>query len=328
MRHHEPCSLCGAPSLQLWNGERATYRCEAGSGSGTGEEPGCGVVWTVPPTHDTAPDERFTDDYYKRHYEPRAAGMVRDFARHLEWVEQHLSEIGFRREARGNHWLDVGCGGGYFARAALDRGWEVTGIDPAPAAVERARRMAPEGRYSCSAASELPEPSGREGGDAGEAGDVSDDTDRFSVVSFWDSLFVVPDPNRELAALQRRLIDGGVLVVKSMHRPPQFFQAAHGLLGWRPATRDDYAGVRHARWHFTPDSASALLRRHGLEPVARAFTGEVPNPDEDSETGLRALLGKAVHHTLHRTHGPESFLLMARKPVRTATAWEPMRRAA
>jgi 2-polyprenyl-3-methyl-5-hydroxy-6-metoxy-1,4-benzoquinol methylase len=42
-------------------------------------------------------------------------------------------------EAAGKRALDFGCGGGGFAHALHERGYEVTGIDPSPAMIERAR---------------------------------------------------------------------------------------------------------------------------------------------------------------------------------------------
>ena len=43
--------------------------------------------------------------------------------------------------------VDLGCGSGLWARALLDAGYEVLGVDCAPAMIELARRVAPAARF-------------------------------------------------------------------------------------------------------------------------------------------------------------------------------------
>lgn len=52
--------------------------------------------------------------------------------------------------------LDVGCGGGGLARQLSAEGAHVTGIDPHPEALARARRLAPEALFETAGAESLP----------------------------------------------------------------------------------------------------------------------------------------------------------------------------
>ena len=58
--------------------------------------------------------------------------------------------------AAGTTLLDLGCGPGLFARAAVDRGAVVTGVDVNPAVVAAAERAVPEGRFRVGDAEEPP----------------------------------------------------------------------------------------------------------------------------------------------------------------------------
>jgi len=52
--------------------------------------------------------------------------------------------------------LDVGCGTGFFTAYYLERGAQVTGLDIAPASIERLRQRHPEARFVLSDVSEAP----------------------------------------------------------------------------------------------------------------------------------------------------------------------------
>lgn len=56
----------------------------------------------------------------------------------------------------GKSILDVGCGGGYLAKALVARGAAVTGIDPSPVEVGRAAALVPSARFEIARAEALP----------------------------------------------------------------------------------------------------------------------------------------------------------------------------
>src|SRR5512135_700766 len=119
-----PCPLCGSGSRRLWEDPRAPHECS-----------GCGVVWT-PPLSPSAV-ETYSASYYDLYYRPRGAALLEHFAAHLAALGAYLPR---------DRWLDVGCGGGYFAAAGAAGGWRVTGIDPSADALRLARSVAPQAR--------------------------------------------------------------------------------------------------------------------------------------------------------------------------------------
>jgi SAM-dependent methyltransferase len=275
----QPCPLCDAPSRRLWEGTRATFHCS-----------GCGAGWVAPAP--ASGESRWSAGYYERNYLPRREALLSDFRGQLDRLTGNVS---------GSRWLDVGCGGGFFAAAALERGWKVTGIDPSPEAVHLARSVAPEARLVCGTSTDLP---------PGET---------YDVLSFWDSLAHIPAAAEELERYLERLSPGGFVVVKTPHRPPRFLYGAGLLAGWRPELRDDLTYARITSWHFSPASLGALLRREGLEVVSWQWDREVPDPQSKQCGSVRIVLRQSLVRLLRWIVGRHpSFVMVARKPLRAA----------
>jgi ubiquinone/menaquinone biosynthesis C-methylase UbiE len=56
----------------------------------------------------------------------------------------------------GRRVLDIGCGPGFLAKALIERGFEVTGIDPDDTTIEAARANAPSARFIAASGASLP----------------------------------------------------------------------------------------------------------------------------------------------------------------------------
>jgi SAM-dependent methyltransferase len=285
------CALCGSASRLACPGSSPIYHCT-----------GCGVAWS-PPAAVPPVEEFFSEDYYDLYYAPRAAALTASFGAHLDALGPYLS---------GSRWLDVGCGGGYFASVAGVRGWEVTGTDPSGAAIRQARRTAPRARFV-----------------RGLVGDLPLDP-AFDVISFWDSIVYAPDLEGLLRDCVARLSDGGALLVKTPHMPARFLKAARHLLGWRPTLRDDVTQVRATRWFLTPGPLGDLLRRHGLGVVHWSWSREVPFPEgraaagRSLKGGARQVLTRATRAFIGRN---ECFVMVARKCRGGCTARPPVARS-
>jgi ubiquinone/menaquinone biosynthesis C-methylase UbiE len=102
------------------------------------------------------------------------------------------------RAARGESWLDLGCGPGLVTQTAADRGYSAIGIDTSAGMISAARRIAHT--HGSSAQFEL--------------GSAS--TERpaaFDVVSAASLLFVVPDRVATAQAMWRAVRPGGSLLI-------------------------------------------------------------------------------------------------------------------
>ena len=160
---------------------------------------------------------------------PGLAGVA---AHRLAW----LGELPARGDLRV---LEVGCATGKIALAlAAARGWQVAGIEPAPAAAERAR------------AAGLETHTGTLDDYAGPAG--------FDAVLFVHVLEHLPDPLAALARARELLAPGGRLVVALPNA--EAFERRLFAGAW-----DGWDLPRHVH-HFGPASLCALLARAGFAP--------------------------------------------------------------
>jgi len=273
------CPLCNSASRRIWEGPHSAYVCS-----------GCRAGWIAPAAAARPAgndDTRWSDAYYERNYRPRANALIDYFRSQIDALS-----LG---SARGR-WLDVGCGCGYFAAAARERGWQVTGLDPSPAAIRMAGSVAPEAELLCGTAACLPSAA------------------RYDVISFWDSAGHIPDLGTELPRYLEHLAPGGKLIVKTPHRPARLLRTAQVLLNWRPTLRDELVYARITHWHFTPRSLGYTLERHGLTVLGHHWEREVPDPDREFKLSPKVVLRELAERAIRLSAGPHSsFVLMAQK---------------
>jgi ubiquinone/menaquinone biosynthesis C-methylase UbiE len=111
---------------------------------------------------------------------------------------------------------DVGCGEGRFCRMFKLHGLEVTGIDPTPALLARARARDPHRPYLEGVAEQLPW-----------------DHNAFDLVVSYLSLIDIPDIEAAIAEMARVLNPGGTLLIANLN---SFSTAASG---WVKADRGE-----------------------------------------------------------------------------------------
>jgi ubiquinone/menaquinone biosynthesis C-methylase UbiE len=92
--------------------------------------------------------------------------------------------------------LDIACGTGVVARAALDLGCKVADVDPNAGMLEVARSLAPQAEFFEGSAESFPFP---------------DDSFDAAIMQF--GLMFVPDRPRALAEMRRVVVDDGAVVV-------------------------------------------------------------------------------------------------------------------
>lgn len=188
-----------------------------------------------------------TADYWDR----------REGARELEEVHWEARKKLFRRALERieagrppGRVVDLGGGVGYFAEAAVARGWDAYSMDTSPLAQGAAAvRLGAE--RSLSAA----------------------DAPRFSgscdLVTIWCVIAHVVDPLSLLTGAVGLLKPGGTLLVTT---PNFLFQAPYARALNRAGRPLDF--VAHDHWlHFTPAALDRLLNRAGLEDRSYTYLG-------------------------------------------------------
>jgi 2-polyprenyl-6-hydroxyphenyl methylase/3-demethylubiquinone-9 3-methyltransferase len=165
------------------------------------------------------------------------------------------------RPFAGLRLLDIGCGGGLLSEPMARLGAEVVGADAAERNIPVARLHAEQSGlvidYRHTTAEAL-----------AEAGEV------FDVVLNMEVVEHVADPAAYLAACQRLLKPGGLMVLSTINRNAKSFAlaivGAEYVMRWLPKGTHDWQKF------LTPDELYGLLRGAGLEPVDRK--GFVFNP--------------------------------------------------
>lgn len=202
----------------------------------------CGLIYVNPQPSmqpgDTA--ELYDDDYYRTH-PGFAISSAEVFRRY------HQSELAHIERWIGvGSLLELGCAHGFFLHEAALRGWQVTGVDISPAAIEEGRR-----RFGLRLV-------------RGPLDSATLPGESFDVIYSHHMLEHTPDPCRVLSEATRRLRSGGLLVVAVPNEGSLATRAGH----WRAKLLGEaWTSYLCPPLHlvgFTPRSLSAVLRRLGL----------------------------------------------------------------
>jgi len=174
------CMVCGdrRPVKRLKPFEGTLVKCEE-----------CGLIFRNP-----MPSDKTILDYYEKSYSD-----IFD----EEKIKSHRQEIflnflknAIRYKSRGRKLLDVGCGYGFFLNLAKERGWEVYGVELSKDACQFAQRKLGLNIF-CGGLKEASFPS-----------------DYFDVVTLWNVLDHMTDPQQQLPEIKRILKNDGLLFLR------------------------------------------------------------------------------------------------------------------
>jgi 2-polyprenyl-3-methyl-5-hydroxy-6-metoxy-1,4-benzoquinol methylase len=227
------CPACGGGPLLAWRTVPGSDPALPGDYA-LARCPACGSAVTRAP----APAEAHEEGAYGGGA-PRGAGIAGPLLRAFDRRRlTFLARAGGRPPGR---LLDIGAGRGRFVAQARAAGWEADGIEPSRRGVTGAHRLGVELQQA--------------GIDDAVVAPRSVDA-----ATLWHVLEHLDEPDAALARIAGWLRPGGLLVVGVPNLAS--VQARAGGAGWY------HLDVPRHRTHFTVTGLHALLRRHGLEPVA------------------------------------------------------------
>ena len=147
--------------------------------------------------------------------------------------------------------LDVGCGNGIFLLHAAEHGFQPDGIEPSSMAVELCREsfgLHPHIGY-LEKESDLPK--------------------NYGVVSSWDVIEHVADPNYFVQVLAAHLSTNGILILETPDEACLMRKLIVGLARLPKPVPDlkPYIYYRSHRFYFTSKSLTTLLERNGFRDV-------------------------------------------------------------
>ena len=192
----------------------------------------CGITQTLP-----QPSETAIARYYPRVYYPDPELACR----YYEHVARafHLEKLSrLKRYAPGGRLLDVGCGIGYFVKAAADHGYDAEGLELNEQIASRGRELwklpIRAGTFSSQDA----------------AGAVYD------VVTFWQAFEHMHRPREVLETVRSLLRPGGLLVIGV----PNFSSLQSVIL----RSHWYHLDVPRHLFHYDPENLAALVTRQGF----------------------------------------------------------------
>jgi 2-polyprenyl-6-hydroxyphenyl methylase/3-demethylubiquinone-9 3-methyltransferase len=203
---------------------------------------------------------------------PIRIGWARDLI-----VRHFKLETGVGAPLAGIDLLDVGCGAGLFAEPLARLGADVVGVDPAPAAIEAARRHAEETAARLTYR-------------IGTVEDLGDEPRRFDVVSAMEVIEHAADPKQFIAAAASLIKPGGLLLASTLNRTLRSFALA--IVGAEYVLRWLEPGTHRWEQFVTPLELTGFARAAGLR--RQSLRGMVYDPFRrdwrlSSDTGVNYL---------------------------------------
>jgi SAM-dependent methyltransferase len=226
------CSICETGLLE------AVFYATDRNLSTTGEKflvarcSACGVAQTLP-----QPSEAALSGYYPRSYYPEP-DLARQYYERVVYELHREKLVRLRQFIAGGRLLDVGCGIGYFVRAAQDAGYEAEGLEWDEDTAAHGRELWKLPIWS------------------GTLSSLDAHESAFDVVTFWQAFEHMQRPREVLERVSALLNPGGVLVIAV----PNFSSLQSALF----RSRWYHLDLPRHMFHYDPENLSAVVSRHGF----------------------------------------------------------------
>ena len=259
----------------------------------------CGLVYANPRAPREVIQARYSNEYFWKEYLP-ALGVIDgkyDLARFDARYAPLLDRLG---SARGRTLLEIGCGAGFFLKAAERTGWRVKGIEfSAEGATFGADILGLDVRRESAEAMTVPDGA-------------------FDAAVMFDTIEHLFDPRTVLTATARALVPDGVLMIST----PNFRSFSRRLLGSSWAV---LSPLEHL-YYFDDRSLTRLLEECGFSSVTFVRENPAWSPQETmnfaythSPRGIRTRLaalvarvgGESLARTIQRAGRQDILLCLA-----------------
>ncbi|MFY9341772.1 MAG: class I SAM-dependent methyltransferase [Planctomycetota bacterium] len=288
------CQLCGSGerTLKFTDGPFRVFTCR------------CGLVYVTPRLSGQA-----LRDVYDASYWQSANPKTRGYADYASEAELYLKTFR-KRMALVSRWLpprarvlDVGCAAGYFLRVAREHGHDVHGCELSAAIATHAVRELGGERIHVGLLDEAVAAKGWA-------------QQSFDLVTAWDVIEHVPDPQALLRQMRALIKPGGRLLLETQNVASRWAR----VLGkrWHHYKHDEHL------YHFSPDTLRALLRNCGFRELAMTsrFAGKYVSFGFLAERagrfgGVAALLAKplALLRAANFYVNPQDELIVVAEPA-------------
>ena len=206
----------------------------------------CGLIFVWPKPNDTT--HIYSRDYFSgatkgfgyTNYDQDKEPMRKVFLRYLKEIEKYLPNKG--------RLLDVGAASGYFMNLASTAGWQTSGVEVSEYAVA----LAKEKGLSLT---------------RGTLENMSPAVGQFQVITLWDVLEHVPNPEEDIKKINKLLEIGGVVAINT----PDSSSMGATLLGprWHLTLSPEHLFL------FNKKSLKIILERNGFEVLTVKKIGKI-----------------------------------------------------
>ncbi len=233
------CQLCGSDERdrKFEDGPFTLFTCR-----------GCGLVYVTPRLTGQALHDVYDESYW-RSKNPKQRGYA-DYASesklYLKTFQKRMALVSRWLPERARI-LDVGCAAGYFLRIAREHGHDVHGVELSAAIAVEAQKALGEDRVHV--------------GTLDDAVAAMDYRPRsFDMVTLWDVIEHLPEPQAVLDRIRELLKPGGRLLLETQNVASRWAR----LLGrrWHHYKHDEHL------YHFDPQTIRRLLEERGFRVLA------------------------------------------------------------
>ncbi|MGF1619151.1 MAG: class I SAM-dependent methyltransferase [Rhodomicrobiaceae bacterium] len=183
---------------------------------------------------------QFYENYYKTsQYTAKLESKIRRARRRIKGLKR----------TNGQRFLDVGCNVGFATEAARQIGFQAEGIDLDPVAIDTARKLFPEARFSTD-----------------DLDHLAMKNERYDVVYCSEIIEHLTDPDAFLSSVKSVMTDGATLFLTTP-------DAGHYRVSQKPEHLCDWNNVRPPEHllYFNGRSIRCLLSNHGFNSIHIAF---------------------------------------------------------